>query len=208
MNYQNQYYNNQQPPQQPLQQPPAYYPGQPIQQMNPQQMNQGYYPPQTGGSSVQVSHGNRLNTKEYKKKNEVSQQEKMTDTEIKEKLENYEPVDDIKSVGFNTHIRYFIKSGDGKWKFRLGGFLKDTSHPDYVMLSTSPNNDGKTWTASKTSSKFYKIKSPTQRKKEQEQAALTEAEKTNKEMMQQLAQQQQLILDLQKQLGQINKHRN
>lgn len=86
--------------------------------------------------------------------------ESLSDQEIAEKLENYEEVIDIDYVPINTHVRYFLQDKEtAKWKFRLGGFLKKKDNPKYVVLSTSPNLNGKTWSVSRNNVTFFKIKS-------------------------------------------------
>lgn len=91
--------------------------------------------------------------------------ESLTDRDIAEKLENYEEVRDIDYVPINTHVRYFLQDKEtAKWKFRLGGFLKKKDNPKYVVLSTSPNLNGKTWSVSRNNAVFFRIKSPDEQK--------------------------------------------
>ena len=47
-------------------------------------------------------------SKTEKKYKQPSVQENFTEEQIKEKLKNYEQVDDIDFVGLKTHVRYFI----------------------------------------------------------------------------------------------------
>jgi len=53
---------------------------------------------------------------------------------IKEKLKNYERVEDIDDVEFDTHVRYFTLDKKNKQVFRTGGLLIK-KHSEYVKLS-------------------------------------------------------------------------
>tara|TARA_B110000971_G_C19950248_1_gene473040 strand:- start:503 stop:967 length:465 start_codon:yes stop_codon:yes gene_type:complete len=53
---------------------------------------------------------------------------------IKEKLKNYERVEDIDDVEFDTHVRYFTLDKQNKQVFRTGGLLIK-KHSEYVKLS-------------------------------------------------------------------------
>ena len=69
--------------------------------------------------------------------------DKLTDDDIKAKLEDYVEVDDISMVPLNSHVRYFTKRINEKKKeekvFRLGGFLINKSNYEkYVILSNVP----------------------------------------------------------------------
>lgn len=85
-------------------------------------------------------------------------QDKLTEEEIEEKLEDYKEVDDIKNVPLGSHLRYFIttidkKTGTATRKFRLGGILKDKEHADtYVILS----NGNITWSVQVKNATFYR----------------------------------------------------
>tara|TARA_B100001093_G_scaffold518511_1_gene603619 strand:+ start:780 stop:1280 length:501 start_codon:yes stop_codon:yes gene_type:complete len=81
-------------------------------------------------------------------------QQKLSPEEIKEKLLEYQQVDDITKVPLNTHVRYFsFNSKTGEKQFRLGGFLtrKEPDDP-YVILS----NGKSSWSVQKNSSIFFK----------------------------------------------------
>ena len=84
-------------------------------------------------------------------------QDKLTATEIKEKLEDYIEVDDISNVPLNTHIRYFskIKQKSGKTKkvFRLGGFLKNKNNAEKFVILT---NGSASWSVQVKSSIFFR----------------------------------------------------
>lgn len=92
--------------------------------------------------------------------------DKLTDDEIKAKLEDYVEVEDISMVPLNTHLRYFTERINEKKKkekvFRLGGFLVNKSNYEkYVILSNSPetgimNLGKKTWSVNTQTSIFYK----------------------------------------------------
>ena len=84
-------------------------------------------------------------------------QDKLTEEEIKEKLEDYNEVEDITKVPIGTHIRYFTLIPDKKGKlkkvFRLGGQLKNKDNCDkYIILS----NGTVSWTVQIDTSILYK----------------------------------------------------
>lgn len=92
--------------------------------------------------------------------------DKLTDDDIKAKLEDYVEVDDISMVPLNSHVRYFTERINEKKKkekvFRLGGFLVNKSNYEkYVILSNVPetgfiNPIKKTWSVNTKTSIFYK----------------------------------------------------
>jgi hypothetical protein len=92
--------------------------------------------------------------------------DKLTDDDIKAKLEDYVEVDDISMVPLNSHVRYFTERINDKKKkekvFRLGGFLINKSNYEkYVILSNVPetgfiNPIKKTWSVNTKTSIFYK----------------------------------------------------
>ena len=92
--------------------------------------------------------------------------DKLTDDDIKAKLEDYVEVDDISKVPLNTHLRYFTERINEKKKkekvFRLGGFLINKSNYEkYVILSNVPetgfiNPSKKTWSVNTQKSIFYR----------------------------------------------------
>ena len=68
-------------------------------------------------------------------KTKKSYQDNLSPDEIKQKLEEYKQVDDIKEVPVNSHVRYFtFNPKTGKKQFRLGGFLAKIDN-EYVVLS-------------------------------------------------------------------------
>ncbi len=92
--------------------------------------------------------------------------DKLTDDDIKAKLEDYVEVDDISMVPLNSHVRYFTERINEKKKkekvFRLGGFLVNKSNYEkYIILSNVPetgfiNPIKKTWSVNTKTSIFYK----------------------------------------------------
>jgi hypothetical protein len=92
----------------------------------------------------------RLSSETYNKNGKTIQQGLSPD-EIKEKLKEYSPLEDIDEASINSHIRYFTVDSKGKKHFRLGGFLtkKDV---DYVVLS----NGKLSWSVQKKNSIFFK----------------------------------------------------
>ena len=92
--------------------------------------------------------------------------DKLTDDDIKAKLEDYVEVNDISMVPLNSHVRYFTERINEKKKkekvFRLGGFLVNKSNYEkYVILSNVPetgfiNPIKKTWSVNTKTSIFYK----------------------------------------------------
>ena len=146
--------------------------------------------------------GGRLSRDRYKQSATTpSFQSSLTPEEIRERLSNYKMVTDIDYVGVNTHLRYFVQDPKtGEWKFRLGGFLKKKDNPKYVILSTSPQADGKTWSVARGDKvKFFQIKSPQER-----QDATTEA--LSNKYQSALEQQQAEIDKLKAELAQVRQN--
>lgn len=85
-------------------------------------------------------------------------QERLTEAEINEKLEDYVEVEDIHKVPLNSHIRYFTivtdpKTGQKKRLFRMGGSLTNKEHADkFVILS----NGKISWSVQVNTATFYK----------------------------------------------------
>lgn len=85
-------------------------------------------------------------------------QDKLTEDEIKEKLEDYIEVTDIKTVPLGSHLRYFTsiidnKTGNVTRKFRLGGVLVNKDNADtFVILS----NGSRGWSVQVKNATFYK----------------------------------------------------
>ena len=100
---------------------------------------------------------NNFKTKRLTKDNNKSQnsyQNSLSPKEIKEKLEEYKRVEDIKSLSLNTHLRYFsINPKTGEKQFRLGGFLtKIDATKGYVVLS----NGQLSWSVQLANTIFFK----------------------------------------------------
>lgn len=64
-------------------------------------------------------------------------QDKLSNTEIKDKLKDYKKVSNIKNISIGTHLRYFsVDSKTGEKHFRLGGNLnKIDPEGRYVILT-------------------------------------------------------------------------
>jgi hypothetical protein len=86
----------------------------------------------------------------------ITLQDKLTYDEIKEKLKNYEKVENIVDLPLYTHLRYIeVKEVNGKkeYKFRLGGYLINKKFPDkYLVLS----NGRLKWSVQVANTVFYK----------------------------------------------------
>ena len=82
----------------------------------------------------------RISKDDYKRPKHTIQ-DKMTEEEIDEKLEDYIEIEDIFKVPLNSHIRYYTlipgKDGEIKKAFRLGGQLKNK---DNWYLQSNRNN--------------------------------------------------------------------
>jgi len=85
-------------------------------------------------------------------KPEYTHQDMLTAQDIENKLKGYKKVEDINTVPYNTHIRYFIKDSNNNNKFRLGGKyeLKDP-HNRYIKLS----NGDLSWSVQLNNSILY-----------------------------------------------------
>jgi len=93
----------------------------------------------------------RLSRDTSYKKTSKSYQEKLSPNEIKQKLEEYKQVENIKSVSLNSHLRYFnFNPKTGQKQFRLGGFLTKINE-DYVILS----NGTLSWSVQINNSVFF-----------------------------------------------------
>jgi len=99
----------------------------------------------------------RLGRDNYQRPKQTFQEGLSTD-ESKEKLKDYDKVDDISTVAINTHLRYFTYVEDPATKtvkkmFRMGGTLKNKDNCDqYVVLS----NGSKSWSVNTKKSAFFK----------------------------------------------------
>ena len=79
----------------------------------------------------------RLSRDTQYNKTKKSYQESLSPDEIKQKLEEYKMIDDIKEVSLNSHIRYFtINPKTGDKQFRLGGFVTKIED-EYIILSNN-----------------------------------------------------------------------
>ena len=76
-----------------------------------------------------------LNKTKYNRPKKTFTDQLQTTKAMKEKLKNYERVDDIDKVPLRTHLRY-VTWKDGKQRFCLGGFLIE-KHKDYVKLTNN-----------------------------------------------------------------------
>ena len=115
------------------------------------------------------------NDTNYKK----SIQKQMSPDEIKEKLLEYKPVDDINVVPLNSHIRYFtVDKNTNKKQFRLGGFLTKIEDK-YIVLS----NGKLSWSVQKESSILFQKMNMTDIKDEIIQKVTNKYEKKIKELM-------------------------
>jgi gas vesicle protein len=85
-------------------------------------------------------------------------QDRLTEAEIEEKLEDYVEVEDISKVPINSHVRYFVtevdpKTGKKTRRFRMGGMLTNKDHADkFVILS----NGKVSWSVQVNKAMFYK----------------------------------------------------
>ena len=104
---------------------------------------------------------NKLGTDGYVK-TEPSQQDTMTPEEIAAKLSDYVLVDEdeLPQLKLNAHIRYIKVIGHQKQQYRSGGFLKKNVPPVYMVLSTNPDNTGKTWSVQYNGNIIYRKKTP------------------------------------------------
>ena len=90
-------------------------------------------------------------------------QQNLSEEEIKEKLMDYERVENISKVPLNTHIRYFAYLQEGgdkkrlKRAFRMGGFLTNKdNYEKYIILS----NGTKSWSVNTEKSIIYRKLKP------------------------------------------------
>lgn len=72
--------------------------------------------------------------------------------EIKERLKNFEKVEDISSIVPNIRIQYFEITDDKKFRYRQGGTLIVNKYPDYIVLS----NGRKSWSVQIANHVFFK----------------------------------------------------
>jgi hypothetical protein len=123
--------------------------------------------------------------------------DKLTKDDIKEKLEDYLPVDDLTKVPLGVHMRYFTLK-DGKRLFRLGGqLIKNDGLPAYILLS----NGTKSWSVQVKDTIFYR-KMTEKEIKESYQKIINDKDKTIKDQDKKIRELVAMIKDLKKQLGQ------
>jgi len=120
----------------------------------------------------------RISKDDYKRPKHTIQ-DKMTEDEIEEKLEDYVEIEDIFKVPLNSHIRYYTlipgKDGEIKKAFRLGGQLKNKDNADkYIILS----NGKVTWTVQIDTSILYR-KMTLEEIKEDYENIIKDLEETN-----------------------------
>jgi hypothetical protein len=120
----------------------------------------------------------RISKDDYKRPKHTIQ-DKMTEDEIEEKLEDYIEIEDIFKVPLNSHIRYYTlipgKDGEIKKAFRLGGQLKNKDNADkYIILS----NGKVTWTVQMETSILYR-KMTLEEIKEDYENIIKDLEETN-----------------------------
>jgi hypothetical protein len=97
-----------------------------------------------------------VNDKKYTRPKHTIQ-DKITEDEIKEVLEDYIECDDVSKVPIGTHLRYFItttnQKGNTERKFRFGGFLKNKDNCDKYIILT---NNTISWSVQVDATTFFK----------------------------------------------------
>jgi len=130
-------------------------------------------------------------------------QDTMSNDEIKEKLQGYKKVDDIKKVLIGSHVRYFAKVKNSKTPiFRLGGFLtKFGDDYKYVVLSNGEfswsvqlNGTNEFW--AKMNQKEFQEKIETEVEEKFKQAQPNEETEKYKERYKQVKSQNDYIIKL------------
>jgi hypothetical protein len=130
-------------------------------------------------------------------------QDTMSNDEIKEKLQGYKKVDDIKKVLIGSHLRYFAKAKNSKTPiFRLGGFLtKFGDDYKYVVLSNGEfswsvqlNGTNEFW--AKMNQKEFQEKIETEVEEKFKQAQPNEETEKYKERYKQVKSQNDYIIKL------------
>ena len=79
----------------------------------------------------------------------------LTSQEIDNYLQGYTRIttSELSATPLNTHMRYFIRNGDGHLEFRKGGFLQVNEHCDrYVILT----NGSMSWSVQVASAIFFR----------------------------------------------------
>lgn len=92
-------------------------------------------------------------------------QQKLSDQEIKELMEQYTRINDINTIPLYSNIRYFSlkdKEGNPCRLFRFGGILtkKDTEKGYIVLANTLQNSNGRkrTWCVQLNAAELYRKK--------------------------------------------------
>jgi hypothetical protein len=97
-----------------------------------------------------------VNDKKYTRPKHTIQ-DKITDSEIEDALNDYIECEDISKVPLGAHIRYFItttdKKGNVERKFRFGGFLKNKDNCDKYIILT---NNTISWSVQIDNTTFFK----------------------------------------------------
>ena len=111
----------------------------------------------------------------------ITYQERLTNTDIKEKLKDYIIVEDINNVEIGTHLRYFIYDNISKTKkFRLGGNLCKIDNLGRFLTLTNGNIK---WSVQIPSTIFYKKLSNEEYKEELKKEIMTELESDNNDLI-------------------------
>uniref|UniRef100_A0A6C0H7L7 Uncharacterized protein n=1 Tax=viral metagenome TaxID=1070528 RepID=A0A6C0H7L7_9ZZZZ len=111
----------------------------------------------------------------------ITYQERLTNTDIKEKLKDYIIVEDINNVEIGTHLRYFIYDNISKTKkFRLGGNLCKIDNLGRFLTLT---NGHIKWSVQIPNTIFYKKLSNEEYKEELKKEIMTELESDNNDLI-------------------------
>jgi hypothetical protein len=120
--------------------------------------------------------------------------DKLSRGDIEDKLNGYKQIEDIITVPLGSHLRYFTKQKDGKYKFRLGGFLfKNNGIPEYVIFKAN----SKTWSVQIKDTVFY-IKMSTDEIINEYDEKIEELEDKNKALV-------NMVKDLKKEIKKLKK---
>ena len=112
-------------------------------------------------------------------KTKKSYQDNLSPADIKQKLEEYTQVEEIKKVPLNSHLRYFsFNPKTGKKQFRLGGFLTKIDK-EYVVLS----NGSLSWSVQIKNTVFIQKLTFSELKEELTQKISSKYEKKIKKLM-------------------------
>nr|QFG73983.1 MAG: hypothetical protein [Megaviridae environmental sample] len=149
----------------------------------------------------------RLSNDTQYKRPERTYQQKLTEDDIKEKLADYERVEDITKIPINTHIRYFAYLQDDenpkklKRAFRMGGFLKNKDNCEkYIILS----NGSKSWSVNSEKSILYRKLKPNEIMDKNERKIRKKFEKEINQLKQQLSEKDNELTSLKSRISQMN----